>query len=282
MPISILSLRCPRSIVTNYVYGTDSHLDSLRRGFCRRFLRHHSVGSGRHADRRFRGGYSVRGDRTVAGSWSGKRWPLDSGQDVGKRSAGDPPLAVGAKTGEYQEAEGRIGTAGHPWSGAGKVGDASGGASEHGGLRGRFVAWVPAALGVAALLISIYAVQGQEPLERIILREKVVEKPVVTERVVVERETVTVTVPVYVDGGMPASGKPASGTPASGTPAESATTSSSTTTTVSAKRKATTPGTATTSSSSTTSTGDEKPSSTTTTPTTVPPTSSSTSSTTSR
>src|SRR5665811_1745267 len=192
---------------------------------------------------------------------------------LGKRSAGDPPLAVGAKTGEYQEAEGRIGTAGHPWSGAGKVGDASGGASEHGGLRGRFVAWVPAALGVAALLISIYAVQGQEPLERIILREKVV----VTERVVVERETVTVTVPVYVDGGMPASGKPASGTPA-----ESATTSSSTTTTVSAKRKATTPGTATTSSSSTTSTGDEKPSSTTTTPTTVPPTSSSTSSTTSR
>src|SRR5665811_1816090 len=201
---------------------------------------------------------------------------------LGKRSAGDPPLAVGAKTGEYQEAEGRIGTAGHPWSGAGKVGDASGGASEHGGLRGRFVAWVPAALGVAALLISIYAVQGQEPLERIILREKVVEKPVVTERVVVERETVTVTVPVYVDGGMPASGKPASGTPASDTPAESATTSSSTTTTVSAKRKATTPGTATTSSSSTTSTGDEKPSSTTTTPTTVPPTSSSTSSTTSR
>src|SRR5660398_225701 len=190
---------------------------------------------------------------------------------LGKGSAGDPPLAVGAKTGEYQEAEGRIGTAGHPWSGAGKVGDASGGASEHGGLRGRFVAWVPAALGVAALLISIYAVQGQEPLERIILREKVVElslihiseptrlrrisyagynrdlhlsirrqrqmcirdrgvaallisiyavqgqepleriilrekvveKPVVTERVVVERETVTVTVPVYAQGNTP-------------------------------------------------------------------------------
>src|SRR5665811_746058 len=178
---------------------------------------------------------------------------------LGKRSAGDPPLAVGAKTGEYQEAEGRIATAGHPWSGAGKVGDASGGASEHGGLRGRFVAWVPAALGVAALLISIYAVQGQEPLERIILREKVVEKPVVTERVVVERETVTVTVPVYVDGGMPAASATSSSTTTTAGRDDGTVVSETGTTTTTLGSKRSTPGTATTSSSSTTSTGDEKP-----------------------
>src|SRR5660398_150325 len=268
MPISILSLRCPRSIVTNYVYGTDSHLDSLRRGFCRRFLRHHSVGSGRHADRRFRGGYSVRGDRTVAGSWSGKGGHLIRAKTLGKRSAGDPPLAVGAKTGEYQEAEGRIGTAGHPWSGAGKVGDASGGASEHGGLRGRFVAWVPAALGVAALLISIYAVQGQEPLERIILREKVVEKPVVTERVVVERETVTVTVPVYAQGNTQSASATSSSTTTTagrddGTVVSTVVSETGTTTTTLGSKRSTTITTApsvTTGSSTTTASTAKKPS----------------------
>jgi len=183
---------------------------------------------------------------------------------LGKRSAGDPPLAVGAKTGEYQEAEGRIGTAGHPWSGAGKVGDASGGASEHGGLRGRFVAWVPAALGVAALLISIYAVQGQEPLERIILREKVVEKPVVTERVVVERETVTVTVPVYAQGNTPsASATSSSTTTTAGRDDGTVVSETGTTTTTLGSKRSTTITTApsvTTGSSTTTASTAKKPS----------------------
>ncbi|MHB8867601.1 MAG: hypothetical protein ACYC6T_10815 [Thermoleophilia bacterium] len=56
--------------------------------------------------------------------------------------------------------------------------------------------WGPLVLAVAALGASGYSVVTGEPIERVIIRERVVEKPVVEERVVVQRETVTVTVTV--------------------------------------------------------------------------------------
>ncbi len=58
-------------------------------------------------------------------------------------------------------------------------------------------AWIPAALGVVALLLSALALAGGEEPTRII-KERVVEKPVVQERVIVTHETVEV--PVYVAG----------------------------------------------------------------------------------
>ncbi len=54
--------------------------------------------------------------------------------------------------------------------------------------------WGPLVLAVAALGASGYSVVTGEPIERVIIRERVVEKPVVEERVVVQTETVTVTV----------------------------------------------------------------------------------------
>ncbi|MHB1343984.1 MAG: hypothetical protein ACYCX3_06460 [Thermoleophilia bacterium] len=56
--------------------------------------------------------------------------------------------------------------------------------------------WGPLVLAVAALGASGYSIVTGEPIERVIIRERVVEKPVVEERVVVQRETVTVTVTV--------------------------------------------------------------------------------------
>jgi hypothetical protein len=54
----------------------------------------------------------------------------------------------------------------------------------------------PVALAVAALAVSGYSLATGSPLERVIIHERIVEKPVVQERVVVQKETVTVTVPV--------------------------------------------------------------------------------------
>ncbi len=56
--------------------------------------------------------------------------------------------------------------------------------------------WGPLVLAVAALGASGYSVVTGEPIERVIIRERVVEKPVVEERVVVQTETVTVTVTI--------------------------------------------------------------------------------------
>lgn len=56
--------------------------------------------------------------------------------------------------------------------------------------------WAPLVLAVAAVAASGYSMATGTPIERVIIRERVVEKPVVEERVVVQRETVTVTVPV--------------------------------------------------------------------------------------
>jgi hypothetical protein len=77
--------------------------------------------------------------------------------------------------------------------------------------------WTPAALGMTALVISAFALAGGETTTQII-KERVVEKPVVHERLLVTQETVEV--PVYVTA--PAGG---SGT-VDGTPrAESGSTS---------------------------------------------------------
>jgi hypothetical protein len=61
--------------------------------------------------------------------------------------------------------------------------------------RRRLATWVPVALGVLALGVSAYALLAGEPLERVIVRERVVDRPVVEERIVVQHDVVTVTVP---------------------------------------------------------------------------------------
>ena len=58
--------------------------------------------------------------------------------------------------------------------------------------------WVPVVLAVLALSASTYAIVTGEPVERVVLRERVVEKPTVETRVI--RETVTVTVPAPAAG----------------------------------------------------------------------------------
>lgn len=81
--------------------------------------------------------------------------------------------------------------------------------------------WGPVVLGVLALSASGYSLVTGSPLERVIIRERVVEKPVVQERVVVHTETVTVTVPANGGQSTPTTTKPPLG----------ATTTSSTTST---------------------------------------------------
>ncbi|MBU2603795.1 MAG: hypothetical protein KKA32_16820 [Actinobacteria bacterium] len=56
--------------------------------------------------------------------------------------------------------------------------------------------WGPLLLAVAAFGASGYSIVTGTPIERVIVRERVVEKPVVEERIIVQHETVTVTVPV--------------------------------------------------------------------------------------
>ncbi|GAB4254281.1 MAG: hypothetical protein Kow00122_12370 [Thermoleophilia bacterium] len=63
------------------------------------------------------------------------------------------------------------------------------------GWRRRAVRWAPLVLAAAALGASIYSVAAGTPLERVIVRERVIEKPVVERQVVIQKETVTVTVP---------------------------------------------------------------------------------------
>lgn len=65
------------------------------------------------------------------------------------------------------------------------------------GLRTRrsLAVWAPLVLALAAFGASGYSLVTGAPIERVIVRERVVEKPVVQERIVMQRETVTVTVP---------------------------------------------------------------------------------------
>ena len=113
--------------------------------------------------------------------------------------------------------------------------------------------WAALALAAAALGTSAYSVVSGTPIERVIVRERVVEKPVIQERVVIQKETVTVTVPAKT----PSKGPTGDETPAAPTTTSTETPTTSTTTT-------TEPG-------STSTTSTEPPSTT-----TVPPTTSGT------
>lgn len=55
--------------------------------------------------------------------------------------------------------------------------------------------WGPVLLAGAALVAALYSMNAGTHLERVVVHERVVEKPVVTERVVVQTKTVTVTQP---------------------------------------------------------------------------------------
>lgn len=55
--------------------------------------------------------------------------------------------------------------------------------------------WAPLVLALAAFGASGYSLVTGAPIETVIVRERVVEKPVVQERIVMHTETVTVTVP---------------------------------------------------------------------------------------
>jgi hypothetical protein len=96
--------------------------------------------------------------------------------------------------------------------------------------------WGPVALAVVALTVSAFSLVTGSPLERVIVRERVVETPV--DRVVVQTETVTVTVPVSggqqpgtsVTSPLGADGTTTSTGPAGTTDSSTTTTSSVTTT----------------------------------------------------
>jgi hypothetical protein len=65
------------------------------------------------------------------------------------------------------------------------------------GLRTRraLAVWAPLVLALAAFGASGYSLATGAPIETVIVRERVVEKPVIQERVVLHTETVTVTMP---------------------------------------------------------------------------------------
>ena len=74
------------------------------------------------------------------------------------------------------------------------------------GLRTRraLAVWAPLVLALAAFGASGYSLVTGAPIEKVIVRERVVEKPVVQERIVMHTQTVTVTVPApptYGSGG---------------------------------------------------------------------------------
>ncbi len=56
--------------------------------------------------------------------------------------------------------------------------------------------WAPVGLSVAALAVSAALFAWQQPEERVVVTERVVEQPVIKERVIVKKETTTVTVRV--------------------------------------------------------------------------------------
>lgn len=125
----------------------------------------------------------------------GASWWLDRrGVEVGERSgageaAPDSDLMADAETAVATTvgpaAERAVGTA-----------SSKSGQSASVQVRRALAVWGPLILALAALGASGYSVVTGEPIERVIIRERVVEKPVVEERVVVQRETVTVTVTV--------------------------------------------------------------------------------------
>ncbi len=96
--------------------------------------------------------------------------------------------------------------------------------------------WGPLFLAMAALAASLYSVTTGTPIERIVVQERVVEKPVVTERLVIHTQIVTLTQPAPGHGAQPAASAPTT------TTTVAATAPTATTTTI-----ATAPSTTTTS-----------------------------------
>lgn len=68
--------------------------------------------------------------------------------------------------------------------------------------------WGPLLLAAAALATSLYSVTTGTPIERVVVHERVMERPVVTERVVVQREIVTVPQSPLSESALPAPGIP--------------------------------------------------------------------------
>lgn len=64
-------------------------------------------------------------------------------------------------------------------------------------VRRNLLRWVPAFLGMVAVVLSISALLNEEPGPKVVT-ERIVTQPVVQERVIIEQHTVTVTVPVVV------------------------------------------------------------------------------------
>lgn len=87
--------------------------------------------------------------------------------------------------------------------------------------------WGPLLLAAGALATSLYSMTTGTPIERIVVQERVVEKPVITERVVVQTQTVTAPHPTQGHGSQSASGTPTTTTTVAATePAATSTTTS--------------------------------------------------------
>ena len=84
--------------------------------------------------------------------------------------------------------------------------------------------WGPVALGVVALAVSGYSLVTGSPLERVIVQERIIEKPVVQHQVVVQKEIVTVTVTVPASEGLQTTTTVAPSTTTTTTPTTTTTT----------------------------------------------------------
>jgi len=89
--------------------------------------------------------------------------------------------------------------------------------------RSAVATWGPLVLATGALVTSLYSITTGTPIERIVVRERVVDRPVVTERVVVQTETVTQ--PTQAQRSRPAADTPTTTTTVAG-PGPAATTTS--------------------------------------------------------
>ena len=131
--------------------------------------------------------------------------------------------------------------------------------------RRRLVTWGPFVLGMLALGVSAYSLGTGTPLERVIVRERVVEKPKVVEHVVVEKQTVRITVPTQT------SQAPSQPPAVSTSPAADSTSSATTTTAPRATTTTSAPRVTTTTAPRATATTAPRPVTTTAPPTTAPP-----------
>ncbi len=103
--------------------------------------------------------------------------------------------------------------------------------------------WGPVILAVLAIAVSGYAVVTGHPLERVVIKERVVGPT--TQRVVVQRETVTVTVPVPSGTASGRAAGPAPTVPSASSPGTSVGPPATTTTTAGTTTTTTSPTTTT-------------------------------------